>query len=64
MSKCAQLKDLVFLIVTVPKILKIGQKLTEIWQKHRFFKNMLLILILKIAFEIAFDLNMVYIASQ
>ena len=39
MSKCAQLKDLVFLIVTVPKIFKIGQKLTEIWPKNGFFKN-------------------------
>ena len=37
MSKCVQLKDLVFLIVTVPKIFKIGQKLTEIWPKNRFF---------------------------
>ena len=36
MSKCAQLKDLVFLIVTVPKIFKIGQKLTEIWPKNEF----------------------------
>ena len=38
MSKCVQLKDLVFLIVTVPKIFKIGQKLTEIWPKNGFFK--------------------------
>ena len=37
-SKCAQLKDLVFLIVMVPKIFKIGQKLTEIWPKNGFFK--------------------------
>ena len=39
MCKCAQLKDLGFLIVTVPKIFKIGQKLTEIWPKNYFFKN-------------------------
>ena len=39
MSKCAQLKDLVFLIVMVPKIFKIGQKLTEIWPKNGYFKN-------------------------
>ena len=39
MRKYAQLKDLVFLIVTVPKIFKIGQKLTKIWPKNRFFKS-------------------------
>ena len=39
MCKCAQLKDLGFLIVMVPKIFKIGQKLTEIWPKNGFFKN-------------------------
>ena len=37
MSKCAQLKDLVFLIVTVPKIFKIGPKLTDLWPKQDFF---------------------------
>ena len=39
MSKCVQLKDLVFLIVTVPKIFKIGQKLTEIWPKNELNKS-------------------------
>ena len=35
---CAQLKDLVFLIVKVLKIFKIGQKLTKIWPKIECFK--------------------------
>ena len=39
MNKCVKLKDLVFLIVMVPKIFKIGQKLTEISPKNGFFKN-------------------------
>ena len=32
-------KDFVYPIVSVPKILKIGQKLTEIWPKNGFYKN-------------------------
>ena len=39
MSICAQLKDLVFPIVMVPKIFKIGQKLTEIWPKNGYFEK-------------------------
>ena len=42
MSKCVQLKDLVFLIVTVPKIFKIRQKLTEIWPKNELKKSICL----------------------